>query len=54
VKNPYTLLAIIFLCLGVPALYLAPQALHRGNRGLSFILIIMALIFFSRLQGKRS
>ncbi len=53
-KNPFSFLAVIFLCLGVLALYLAPQALHRGNIALFFVLIIAALIFWNRLQGKRS
>jgi NADH:ubiquinone oxidoreductase subunit 3 (subunit A) len=53
-KNRFSLLAVIFLCLGFLALYLAPQALHRGNIALFFVLIIAALIFWNRLQGKRS
>jgi hypothetical protein len=53
-KNPFALLAATLLCLGILALYLAPQALHRGNITLFFVLIIAAVIFFNRLQGKRS
>jgi hypothetical protein len=53
-KNPYAWLATILLTLGIYALWAAPQALHRGNRGLSYVLIIIAMIMFNRLQGKRS
>jgi len=53
-KNPFALLAATLLCLGILALYLAPQAFHRGNIALFFVLIIIALIFWNRLQGKRS
>ncbi len=53
-KNPFALLGATFLCLGILALYPAPQALHRGNIALFFILLIIALIFWNRLQGKRS
>jgi hypothetical protein len=53
-KNPYALLFATLLCLGLLALYLAPQALHRGNVALFFVLLAAALIFFNRLHGKRS
>ena len=54
-KNPYALFAAILLVLAVYALFwAAPQALHRGNLALFFVLIVAALIFFNRLQGKRS
>jgi lipopolysaccharide export LptBFGC system permease protein LptF len=53
-KNLSSPLAVIFLCLGILALCLAPQALHRGDMLSSFVLIIIALIFWNRLQGKRS
>jgi uncharacterized membrane protein len=53
-KNPYALFATILLVLGIYALWAAPQALHRGNLMLFFVLIIAALIMFNRLQGKRS
>jgi uncharacterized membrane protein len=54
-KNPNTLFATILFVLGIFALFkLAPQALHRGNLALFFVLIIAALIMFNRLQGKRS
>ena len=53
-KNPFALLAASLVCLGILALYLAAQAFHRGNIALFFVLIIIALIFWNRLQGKRS
>jgi Na+/melibiose symporter-like transporter len=53
-NNPYTLFAAILLALAAYALWAAPQALHRGNVALFFVLIVAALIFFNRLQGKRS
>jgi hypothetical protein len=53
-KNPFLLFSIILLCLAGYALYAAQDAFHRGERGLSFILIFIALIFWNRLQGKRS
>jgi tetratricopeptide (TPR) repeat protein len=53
-KNPYFLFGAILLVLAVYALWAAPQALHRGNLTLFFVLIVAALIFFNRLQGKRS
>lgn len=53
-KNSYAFLTATFLCLAILALYLAPQALHRGDIALFFVLIITALIFWNRLQGKRS
>jgi asparagine N-glycosylation enzyme membrane subunit Stt3 len=52
-KNLYALLFATFFCLGILALYLAPQALHRGNLALFFVLIIAAMILFNRLQDKR-
>jgi hypothetical protein len=53
-KDPFALFAATLLCLGILALYLAPQALHRGNIMLFIVLIVAALIFFGRLQGKHS
>ena len=53
-KNPYALLGVILFSLGLLALYLAPKALHRGNVGLFLVLIVAAVIFWNRLQGKRS
>jgi hypothetical protein len=44
------LFIIILLCLTAYALYAAPDALHRGERALSFLLIVIALIFWKRLQ----
>ena len=52
--KPYALLFATFFCLGILALYLAPQALNRGNVMLFFVLMIAAMILFNRLQGKRS
>ena len=54
-KNPYALFTAILLVLAVYALFwAAPHALHRGNLMLFFVLIVGALVFFNRLQGKRS
>jgi len=53
-KNPYALFAAILFVLAVYALWAAPQALHRGNLALFFVLVFAALIFFNRVQGKRS
>jgi hypothetical protein len=53
-KNPFALFAATLVCLGILALYLAPQAFHRGNIMLFVVLIVAALIFFRRLQGKLS
>ena len=53
-KNPFFVFSIILFCLAGYALYAAQDAFHRGERALSFVLIFIALIFFNRLQGKRS
>ena len=52
-KNRYPLLFATFVGLAVLALYLAPQALHRGNIALFLVLIVAAMILFNR-QSKRS
>jgi hypothetical protein len=53
-KNPYALLFATLFCLGLLAVYLAPQAFRRGDLGWFFFLLIAAVIFFKRIQGKRS
>ncbi len=53
-KNPYLLIPVTFLCLAILALYLVPEAFHRGDRAGSFILLVIAMIFFKRVQSRRS
>lgn len=53
-KNSYAFLTATFLCLVILALYLVSQALPRGDITLFLVLIITALIFWNRLQEKRS
>ena len=53
-KDPRVLFAAIFLCLGILALTLAPRAYLRGDLGCGFVLLIAAVLFFNRWQGKRS
>jgi hypothetical protein len=49
-KKQISLFIIILLCLTAYALYTAQDALHRGERMLSFVMILIALIFWKRLQ----
>jgi len=51
-KNPLWLYGAILVCLAAWALYAAQDAFHRGERSLAFILIIIAMIFWKRLQRK--
>ena len=51
-KNPFFVFSIILVCLAGYALYAAQDALHRGERGLAFIMIIIAMIFWKKVQGK--
>jgi hypothetical protein len=49
-KNPIAFFSVILLSLGILALYLASQALHRGNVALFIVLIFASLIVWKRLQ----
>jgi hypothetical protein len=53
-KDPRVLFAATFLCLGILALTLAPRAYLRGDLLGGFVLLIAAVLFFNRWQGKRS
>jgi len=53
-KNPYILIPVTFTCLALLALYLAPQAYHRDDLAGGFILLVIAMIFFKRVQSRRS
>jgi hypothetical protein len=53
-KNPFALFAIILSCLAVYALYASHGAYQRDERMAGFVLLIIAMIFLNRLQGKRS
>lgn len=49
-KNSYSLLAVIFVCLAGYALFAAQGAYQRGERMGAFLLIVIALIFWKRSQ----
>jgi len=49
-KNLVPPLVIVFLGLFAYSLYAAQDAMHRGERALAFILIVIALIFWKRIQ----
>lgn len=53
-KDPWAMIAATFLCLGVLAVTMAPEAYRRGDLLGSFVLLIAAVLFFNRWQGKRS
>jgi hypothetical protein len=53
-KNPFVLFSVILFFLAIYALYASAGATQRGERALAFILLWIAMIFFNRLQGKRS
>ena len=52
-ENPFALYSAILVCLAGLALSLAPQALHRGDIAGSFILLVIAMIFWKRVQARR-
>ena len=49
-KKQIPLFIIILLGLTAYALYAAQDALHRGERALFFVMLIIALIFWRKLQ----
>jgi hypothetical protein len=49
-KKQIPLFIIILLCLTAYAVYAAQDALHRGERALFFVMLIIALIFWKRIQ----
>ena len=49
-KKQIPLFVIILLCLTAYAQFAAQDALHRGERTLSFVMIVVALIFWKKLQ----
>jgi hypothetical protein len=49
-KKQIPLFIIILLGLTAYALYAAQDALHRGERALFFVMLIIALIFWKKLQ----
>ena len=49
-KKQIPLFIIILLCLTLYAVYAAQHALHRGERALFFVMLIIALIFWKRIQ----
>jgi hypothetical protein len=53
-KNPFVLFSVILFFLAIYALYASNSAAQRGERATAFILLWIAMIFFNRLQGKRS
>jgi hypothetical protein len=52
-KNPFALFNLILVCLAGLALSMAPQALHRGDIMASFLLLVIAMIFWKRSQARR-
>jgi len=49
-KKPFALLAVILVALSAFSLYRAQMAIHRGELMWSFILLVMAVIFWTRSQ----
>jgi hypothetical protein len=49
-NKPIPLFIVILLCLTAYSLYAAQDAMHRGERGLCFIMLIIALIFWKKIQ----
>jgi len=52
-KNPFVLYSAILVGLAGLALSMAPQALHRGDIAGCFILLVIAMIFWKRVQAPR-
>jgi hypothetical protein len=53
-KDPRVLFTATFLSLGILAVAMAPRAYLRGDLIGGFTLLIAAVLFFNRWQGKRS
>lgn len=49
-KNPLAMLVVIFVALGAYALFRAQIAAHRGEVMWSFILLVMAVVFWTRAR----
>jgi hypothetical protein len=53
-KKQVPLFIVILLCLTAYALYAAQDAGHRGERALAFGMLIIAVIFWKKLQKTSS
>ncbi len=49
-KKQIPLLIVVLLGLTLYSLYAAQDSLHRGERALAFIMLIIALIFWKKIQ----
>jgi hypothetical protein len=53
-KKQVPFLIVLFAALAALALYLAQGAMHSGNVALFIVLLVAAVIFWNRVQNKRT